>query len=240
MAASLSLAEGVAHVVEKHLARIHSKVRDEVVVVPMSHPSLPADAPLLRELPAEVADALRTTVQRETNRAALRTVYNQRMATFRENLARLDPDVSAALRQLGRAELTVTAPNVQVTLKDKGAAAPAAPAAHGPGEAAAPLARSKPQLRQGMIHAAAGAIADLGIDPGQDYAEHLAMRLLSHPQLRPLILVKLPEAMAQAAQEHAEALREGRIVKPGRKRSAAPAPQIKALIRGDAVQSLRG
>lgn len=247
----MTLAEGVAQVVEKHLSRIHGKVKDEVAVVPLRHRSLPEHLPELSELPAEISEALSTAVQRETNRSALRSVYTRRMATFRENLSRLDPDVTAALRQMKRAELTITAPNVQVTLRDKQAVA-ASEGGGGGGseggsrseggtgaEAAAPLARSKPQLRQGIVYAAAGAIADLGIDPGQEYAEHLAMRLVAHPQLRPLILVKLPEAMAQAAQEHEEAIREGRVVKPGRKRSGAPLPRIKAQIRGDAVRSLR-
>lgn len=242
-AAPLALAEGVARVVEKHICALHATAKDEVAVVPLLHPSLPAAPPALADLPPEISDTLRTAVQRETNRAALRSVYRQRMGTFKENLARLDPDVAAALRDMDRTELTVTAPGVQITLKAKpgGEAAGAAGAGEGKAPAetpsqepatAAPLARSKPQLRQGMVYAAASAIADLGVDPDQPYDEHLAARLLSHPQLRPLILVKLPEAMTQAAEEHAEALREGRISKPGRKRSAAPPPTIRAVVRG--------
>jgi hypothetical protein len=237
-ASPLALAEGVARVVEKHICALHATAKDEVSVVPLLHPSLPAAPPALADLPPEISDALRTAVQRETNRAALRSVYRQRMATFKENLGRLDPDVAAALRDMHRTELTVTAPGVQITLKARqgGEAAEAgggAGASQGDAAAAAaPLARSKPQLRQGMVYAAASAIADLGVDPAQAYDEHLAARLLSHPQLRPLILVKLPEAMAQAAEEHAEALREGRISKPGRKRSAAPPPSVRAVVRG--------
>lgn len=247
-----TLAEGVARVVEKHICTTFSRRKDDIAVVPLHHPSLPEDPPALSAMPPEVAESLRTAVQRETNRAALRTVYKQRMAAFKETLAELDPKVSDALRAMNRAELTITAPNVQITLKQKAAAVQEAGGGAGAeagGEddrnasssssssaaaAAAPIARSKPQLRQGMVYATASAIADLGVDPAAEYDPHLAERVLSHPQLRPLILVKLPEAMDQSAREYAEALQEGRIAKRGRKPSAARPASIKAQIRGEA------
>jgi hypothetical protein len=253
-----TLAEGVARVVEKHISTTFSRRKDDIAVVPLHHPSLPEDPPALSAMPPEVAESLRTAVQRETNRAALRTVYKQRMAAFKETLAELDPKVSDALRAMNRAELTITAPNVQITLKQKAAAQEGGggAGAEGGGEevgapsgakeldrnassssssaAAAPIARSKPQLRQGMVYATASAIADLGVDPAAEYDPHLAERVLSHPQLRPLILVKLPEAMDQSAREYAEALQEGRIAKRGRKPSAARPASIKAQIRGEA------
>jgi hypothetical protein len=230
-----TLAEGLARLIEKQISARHARQVDDVTISPRPPgvmlrerrgvagaraaetvpPPRVVEAAALRGEAKEAVDRL---LRQETNRTAFRTMYRQRVATFQQALGDLEADVARELEAMPRPEVVVGVRGRQDTQivisrtpaagqQEQGgeaaeASSPAAPAAAGP---AALPGMNKAVLREGLVWAAGRALAELGVNPEQPFGAGLAMQVMSHPQLRPLVLVALPEGVRQAKTAEAAA-----------------------------------
>jgi len=201
-----TLAEGVARLIEKHIASQHSKTIDDVAISTKAIPGMVVPASRLPDSEREAIDML---LRRETNRAAFRKLYRQRVSAFRESLASMEEDVARELEALPQPEVVVgvrgrTDTQIVISRADDpaDAAAPEAGAEAGVRRPKAP--RTKSCLRDGMVWAAEQALTELGVRPDQPFSAPLAVQITNHPQLRPLILLALPEGMSRAAAREKE------------------------------------
>lgn len=169
-------------------------------------------------LRGEAKEAVDRLLRQETNRTAFRTMYRQRVATFQQTLGDLEADVARELEAMPRPEVVVGVRGRQDTQiviartpaagqqEEGGEAAEASSHAAPAGAAPAALpGMNKAVLREGLVWAAGRALAELGVNPEQPFGAGLAMQVMSHPQLRPLVLVALPEGVRQAKTAEAAA-----------------------------------
>jgi hypothetical protein len=221
-----TLAEGVARLIEKQIAVQHARRVDDVTISPRPpgqggrgrSAGLGAGSAQVvdaRALQGEAKEAIDRLLRQETNRTAFRTLYRQRVATFQQSLDALESDVARELEAMPRPEVVVGVRGREDTQIVISRAAPpeaeeaggAAAAAPGPGQTAASAGPSrttnKAVLREGLVWASGQALAELGLDPEQPFQAGLAMQILSHPQMRPLVLVALPDGVQRARQAEA-------------------------------------
>lgn len=216
-----TLAEGVARLMEKQIAALHSRQVDDVTIS-VRPPGLrlrggggaaaaaaaggSARVIQLEELPGEQREAVDVLLRQETNRAAFQKMYRQRVSGFRQAMQAMEEDVARELETMPRPEVVVGVRNradTQIVIARAAQHEPAADAATAAPTPPAP--RTKGSLRDGLVWASGRALAELGVNPDQPFNAGLAVQALSHPQLRPLVLVALPEGLAQAAARETEA-----------------------------------
>jgi hypothetical protein len=112
-----------------------------------------------------------------------------------------------------------------------GPPSPSGPAARSSASASASASSgplTKAVLRDGLVWAAGRALAELGVHPEQPFSAGLAVQVLSHPQLRPLVLVALPDGIQRAresdvAQRARGAAGDGGGTPEGESGAASPA-----------------
>lgn len=223
-ATATTLAEGVARLIEKQIASQHARRVDDIAISPKPPGSGRGAAPVgsrvieAGALRGEAKEAIDRLLRQETNRTAFRTMYRQRVATFQHSLESLEADVARELEAMPRPEVVVGVRGREDTQIVIARAAPAAAAEGAGGEQAGDAAAAagnaasargpsrttnKAVLREGLVWASGRALAELGLDPEQPFAAGLAMQILGHPQMRPLVLVALPDGIQRARQAEA-------------------------------------
>lgn len=207
--ASVSMAEGVARILEKFVEAAYARQVDDVRLTTSrvaSGPQAPAAAsPVpLSSIPQEDRAVVERLLRQEVSRTAFRKVYRDRMRQSQERLAALEAGVESELARMQRPQVTIGVrgrEDTQITIASKeaaraAAAGPAAASAAASAVAAPPAPPvTKTVLRRALVQATQRAMDQLGLDGEQAYRAAFAVHAAGHPQLRALVIAALPEVI---------------------------------------------
>ncbi len=185
----MSLAEGLVLLIEKQLAKQYERKVDAVRVV---EGVVPAGVPLVDAKP----ELARRIVTQHTSGLGLRTTYRDRVKVFREQLAKIEPEVVDHISRTETQACLIQDKEATCTVKMQ------VMGAGGGGAAAAGRSHCTVRKKDVVDHLQAAtrrALSELGVNPDRPYDVRLATQIMSHVQFVPLVSRHYTSSSSQSA-----------------------------------------